>query len=138
LRNPSRVDFVGTHVREPASLAHDAEERPYPKEQFMQKVLIDIFVVPEESRLPFLERSRKVQSFLKTLPGFVEGFLYERKKGESRYNYLTIATWENEEAFENAKAIVAAEFKKQGYDREAAAKKLKIESQRAVYERSPY
>jgi hypothetical protein len=50
LRNPSRVDFVGTHVREPASLAHDAEERPYPKEQFMQKVLIDIFVVPEESR----------------------------------------------------------------------------------------
>jgi hypothetical protein len=42
------------------------------------------------------------------------------------------------EAFENAKAIVAAEFKKQGYDREGAAKKLNIESQRAVYERSPY
>ena len=104
----------------------------------MQKVLIDIFVVPAESRQPFLERSRKVQSFLKTLPGFVEGFLYERKEGESRYNYLTIATWENEERFENAKAIVAAEFKKQDYHREAAAKKLKIESQRAVYERSPY
>jgi heme-degrading monooxygenase HmoA len=102
------------------------------------KVLIDIFVVPEESRQPFLERSRKVQSFLKTLPGFVEGFLYERKEGESRYNCLTIATWESTETLENAKKAVAGEFEKQGYDRVATAKKLNIESQRAVYERSPY
>jgi heme-degrading monooxygenase HmoA len=102
----------------------------------MQKVWIDIFVVPEESKGPFLERSRKVQSFLKTLPGFVEGLLYERKEGESRYNYVTIAAWESAEAFENAKAAVAAEFKKQGFDREATVKKLNIESQRAVYERA--
>jgi heme-degrading monooxygenase HmoA len=40
----------------------------------MQKILIDKFIVPEESRAPFLERAHKVQSLLKTLPGFVEGF----------------------------------------------------------------
>jgi heme-degrading monooxygenase HmoA len=104
----------------------------------MQKVLIDTFVVPEESSAQFLDRARKVQSFLKALPGFVEGFLYENKEGESRYNYMTTAVWENEEAFENAKKAVAAEFKKQGVDPREATKKLNIESVRAVYERSPY
>jgi heme-degrading monooxygenase HmoA len=104
----------------------------------MQKVLIDTFIVPEESKAPFMERARKVQSFLRALPGFVEGFLYEKRDGESRYNYMTTAVWENEEAFENAKKTVATEFKEQGFDPQETRKKLKIESERAVYERSPY
>jgi len=104
----------------------------------MQQVLIDTFIVPEESKAPFLERARKVQSYLKTLPGFVEGFLYEMRDGESRYNYMTTAVWENVEAFENAKRAVATEFKRQGLDPQETRKKLKIEGERAVYERSPY
>jgi microsomal dipeptidase-like Zn-dependent dipeptidase len=32
------------------------------------------------------------------------------------YNFLTIAVWESEEAFENAKAAVALECKQRGYD----------------------
>ena len=104
----------------------------------MQKVLIHKFIVPEESKGPFLERTRKVQSLLKTLPGFVEGFIYEKREGESRYNYMTAAVWENEGAFENAKKAVATEFKKQVFDPREAMKKLKIESERAVYERAPY
>ena len=63
------------------------------KEYTMQKVLIDKFIVPKESKAPFLERTREVQSFLKTLPGFVEGFLYEKRDGERRYNYVTTAVW---------------------------------------------
>ena len=42
----------------------------------METILIDKFVVPETSKASFLESARKVQRFLKTLPGFVEGFLY--------------------------------------------------------------
>jgi len=45
---------------------------------------------------------------------------------------------ENEEASENAKKAVATEFKKQGFDPQETRKKLKIESERTVYERSPY
>ena len=104
----------------------------------MQKILIDKFIVPEESKAPFLERAHKVQSLLKTLPGFVEGFLYAKRDGESRYNYMTTVVWENEEAFENAKKTVATEFEKQGFGLQESRRKLKIESERAVYERSPY
>jgi len=104
----------------------------------MEKVLIDTFIVPEESKAAFLERARKVQRFIRTLPGFVEGFLYEKKDGESRHNFLTIAVWESEEAFENAKAAVALEYKQRGYDPQETVIRLKIERVRSTYERSSY
>ena len=104
----------------------------------MEIVLIDKFIVPEESKSAFLEATRKAQRFLKTLPGFVEGFVYEKTEGESRYNVMTTAVWESEEAFANAKKAAAAEFQKLGFDPQELMKKLKIEIERAVYNRSPY
>src|ERR1700747_2999034 len=104
----------------------------------MEKILIDKFIVPETSKASFLESARKVQSFLKTLPGFVEGFLYEKREGEGRYNFMTTAGWENETAFDNARKSVAAESKRQAVDPEKAMKELRIERERAVYERSHY
>ena len=108
------------------------------KESKMEKVLIDELIVPEESKAAFLEGARKVQSFIRTLPGFVEGFIYEKKDGESPHNFLTTAVWESEEALENAKTAVAVEFKKRGYDPQETAKRLKVVRLRSTYERSPY
>jgi len=51
---------------------------------------------------------------------------------------MTTVVWENEEAFENAKKTVATEFEKQGFGLQETRRKLKIASERAVYERSPY
>jgi heme-degrading monooxygenase HmoA len=104
----------------------------------MERVLIDTFMVPEESKAAFLEGARKAQSFLRTLLGFIEGFLYEKKDGESRYNFLTTAVWESDEAFETAKRAVAVEFHKQGFDPQERTRALKIESVRSIYGRSPY
>lgn len=104
----------------------------------MQKVLIDTFVVPEESKAAFLERARKVQSFLKTLPGFVEGFLYEKTDGQGRYNFVTTAVWESDAAFENARTRTAAEFQKTGFNPQDTQRALRIESERAIFKRAPY
>jgi antibiotic biosynthesis monooxygenase (ABM) superfamily enzyme len=49
----------------------------------METILIDEFVVPEESKAEFLEGARKIQSFIRTLPGFVEGFLCEKRMGRA-------------------------------------------------------
>jgi heme-degrading monooxygenase HmoA len=104
----------------------------------MEFILIDEFVVPEESKAEFLERTRTIQGFIRTLPGFVEGFLHEKKDGESRHNFLTTAVWENEVAFENAKKAVALEHQKQGFNPQETRHRLKIESIRSTYRRSPY
>lgn len=76
----------------------------------MEKILIDKFIGPEESIAAFLSEVRKSASILRTIPGFVEGFIYERKDGRSRHNIVTTAVWQNEEAFENAKKMAMAEF----------------------------
>ena len=104
----------------------------------MQKVLIDTFVVPEESRSMFLERSRHVQAFLRTLPGFVEGFLHEKVEGNGRFNVVTTAVWESDAAYENARNATAEEFQRTGFNPQETIKQLKVEVERAVFRRSPY
>ena len=104
----------------------------------MEIVLIGKFIAPEESKSAFLGATRKVQRFLRALPGFVEGFVYGKTEGESRYNVMTAAVWESEGAFANAKKAAASEFQKLGFNPEELMKKLKIEIERAVYNRSSY
>ncbi len=104
----------------------------------MQKVLIDTFVVPEESKSEFLRQSRRVQAFLRTLPGFVEGFLHEKVDGNGRYNIVTTAVWESDAAYENAKKTTAEEFRRTNFNPQDMMKQLRIEVERAVYRRSPY
>ena len=103
----------------------------------MQKVLIDKFIVPEESKSAFLEDVRKSVSFLKTLP-FIEGFFYEKTDGDSPHNVMTTAVWANEEAFTNARRSATEEVQKLGFHSQETMKRLKVEIERAVYERSPY
>lgn len=104
----------------------------------MQKVLIDTFVVPEESKSTFLDRSRQVQAFLRTLPGFVEGFLHEKVEGNGRFNIVTTAVWESDAAYDNARKATAEELRKMGFNPREMMNQLKIEVERAVFSRSPY
>ena len=104
----------------------------------METVLIDTFIVPEESKARFLEEVHKSASFLRTLPGFVEGYVYEKADGESRRNIVTTAVWKDEEAFQNARKNAAEQFKKIGFNPAEIMKHLKVEIERAVYRRSSY
>jgi heme-degrading monooxygenase HmoA len=104
----------------------------------LEIVLIDTFIVPEESKARFLEEVHKSATFLRTLPGFVKGYVYEKTDGESRHNVVTTAVWKDEAAFENAKKSAAEGFKKIGFNPPEIMKNLKVEIERAVYRRSPY
>ena len=104
----------------------------------MEVVLVDKFIVPEESKAELLQASHESASFLRTLPGFVEGFIYEKSDGPTRYNVMTTAVWANDEAFENAKKAAAAEFQKRGFRPQEIMARLKVEIERAVYRRSSY
>lgn len=104
----------------------------------MQSVLIDTFIVPEESKTALLERTRGIQTFLKTLPGFVEGYVYEKKAGASRHTIITTAVWESKEALESAQKVVAAEYQRQQFNPQEFMQQWKIEIERAIYERFPY
>lgn len=107
-------------------------------EDKLEVVLIDKFIVPEESKQEFLEEVHKSGAFLRTLPGFVEGFVYEKTEGDARHNVVTTAVWKDEVAFQNAKKSAAEGFKKIGFNPQEIMKRLGVEIERAVYRRSPY
>lgn len=104
----------------------------------MEIVLIDRFVVPEDSKAQFLEEVHRSAALIKTLPGFVEGFVYEKAGGGTGNAVVTTAVWKDEETFQNARASAAEEFRKVGFDPAEIMKNLKVEMERAVYRRTPY
>ena len=104
----------------------------------MQVVLIDTFVVPENSKSALVERAKESARFLRTLPGFVEGYIYERTSGDSSHSIVTTAVWEDEAAFENARKSAAAEFQRRGFNPQEIMSKLNVTVQRGIYQRSPY
>jgi len=85
-----------------------------------------------------LEAARKSAAVLKTFAGYVEGYIYQMTAGDSLYNIVTTAVWESESAFENAKKTAMVEFQKIGFNPQENMTKLKVEIDRAVYERSSY
>jgi len=104
----------------------------------VEVVLIDKFIVPEESKVAFLAEVRNSSALLRTLPGFVEGFVYENVHGGSRHNFVTTAVWKDEDAFQNAKKRAAEEFQKIGFNPPEIMKRLKVEMERGIYGHSPY
>jgi heme-degrading monooxygenase HmoA len=95
-------------------------------------VLIDKFIVAEEFKSRFLEEVHKSAAFLRTLPGFVEAFVYEKMDGESRHNIMTTAVWKDEEAFQATKKAAASEFQRIGFNPQEIMKTLRVEIERAT------
>ncbi len=104
----------------------------------MEKVLIDRFTVPAEARNEFVETSNRAQSIVKTLPGFVEGYLFEQSSGDSHHNFITIAVWESEAAYDSARAVVPTEYQKHGFYPQETLQRLQVAVIRSVYDRKPY
>ena len=103
----------------------------------MEIVLIDRFAVPKESMPEFLQAVHHSSSFLRTLPGFVEGFVFQNTDG-GRQNVITTAVWADEDSFQNARKAAAVEFQKRGFNPPEIMKRLGVELERGVFSRSPY
>jgi heme-degrading monooxygenase HmoA len=104
----------------------------------MQKVLIDRFIVPEENKTAFLDAVRESARFIRTVPGFIEGFVYEKTDGASPQNVVTTAVWESAEAYESARQVVLAEFQRRGFNPPEIMARLNIQMDRSVYHRTSY
>ncbi|WP_164879140.1 antibiotic biosynthesis monooxygenase [Flavobacterium cerinum] len=94
---------------------------------------IDTFTIPENAHESFINRMNKNRELLKTIPGFIEDHAYVKTVGESRFNYITIAIWENEEAISNAKKAVEAYYRNENFNLQEFIKQNGIIMERALY-----
>jgi predicted ester cyclase/heme-degrading monooxygenase HmoA len=94
---------------------------------------IDKFFVPAAAIDEFHERMQINRDIIKKLPGFIEDAVYEYKDNDGNLICVTVALWQNNDALNNAKEVVQAEYKKQGIDAPAMFKRLNITIDRGVY-----
>jgi heme-degrading monooxygenase HmoA len=87
---------------------------------------VDKFLVPDASREEHMVGVRRTHDHLKTLPGFMQDLLIEKRAGPDHYNLMTIVEWESEEAFQNAIVAMKAWQAGLGIDREGRWKRLGI------------
>jgi heme-degrading monooxygenase HmoA len=98
-----------------------------------QLILIDQFTVPLQSREQFLERMRINRNFIRNLPGFIQDMAFEQTEENGQYRCITLATWENKEAFAQAKQAVADMYQKQGFNLPEMLSRLEIQMDRGIY-----
>ena len=104
----------------------------------MEIVVIDQFVVPPDAMAELLETSRKAQKVLKTRPGLLEGFVYEKRDGDGRNNAITPLVWQNEDAYRNARTAMADTLQSFSPNPQAVMRKLGIQIERGSFERTPF
>jgi heme-degrading monooxygenase HmoA len=80
-----------------------------------------------------LEIAHSTHQLLRTLPGFVEDFFLEQTDGGATSNFLTIAVWENRQAFDSARTIVHERYREIGFHPAELHRRLGIEADLAVY-----
>jgi hypothetical protein len=103
------------------------------KSESMKQIFIDKFIVPEKSKQEFLKRVSINRNIIKQLNGFVKDDAYERTDDKGNLIYMTIAVWENETVLKEAKEIVQASYKKEGFDIAEMFTRLNITMERNIY-----
>ncbi|HEY7887429.1 MAG TPA: antibiotic biosynthesis monooxygenase [Steroidobacteraceae bacterium] len=104
----------------------------------MEIILIDQFTVQQSAAREFLEHVHFSARIVKTRPGFVEGYVYQRSLDDGQVNVITTAVWASESAMQEARKSIAAEFSSIGFDPPGIMQRLGVQMQRATYQRSPY
>ena len=104
----------------------------------MEIVVIDQFVVPPDAMSEFIETSRKVQNVLRTLPGFVAGFVDRRRDGDGRHNVITTVVWQNEATYQSARKAMAVALESLVPSPQAVMKKLVVQAELGVFERAAF
>jgi heme-degrading monooxygenase HmoA len=77
----------------------------------MAVTLINVFSVPKGKEDEFVRWWEEVKASITKQPGFISGRFHKSLKPDSRYNFINVALWENEEIYWKAYEKSAAPMK---------------------------
>ena len=81
----------------------------------MPVTLINVFSVPKGKEDEFVKWWQDVKANITKQPGFISGKFHKSIKPESRFNFINVAIWENDDLYWKA------------YEKSAAPMKSKLE-----------
>ncbi len=82
----------------------------------MAVTLINVFSVPKGKEDEFVKWWQDVKANITTQPGFISGKFHTSLKPDSKFNFINVAMWENEDLYWKA------------YEKSAAPMKSKLEN----------
>jgi heme-degrading monooxygenase HmoA len=86
----------------------------------MAVTLINVFSVPKGKEDEFVRWWEDVKASITKQPGFISGKFHKSLKPDSRYNFINVALWENEEiywkAYEKSAAPVKGKLQEMGVE----------------------
>jgi heme-degrading monooxygenase HmoA len=94
---------------------------------------VDKFAVPPEAREEFLGRVRTTHEFLRTLPGFIRGYVLEQSSGPGEFNIVTFVEWQSQQAVDNAVSAVAALHRRMNFNPRENVARLGIKADLGFY-----
>ncbi len=92
----------------------------------MTVTLINVFTVPKDKEDAFVAWWKRVKSDITAQPGFISGKFHKILKAESRYNFINVALWDNEEVYWKA-------YEKSVEPVKAALQQMGVEMTPALY-----
>jgi len=100
----------------------------------MKKVFIDKIVIPQNAIEQVMERLNYNTEFLQKQPGLIENMHYERPDEQGNLVIVTVATWENASAVEQARAAVQEDYQRMGINLTEKLKEWGVTMDRGLYE----
>lgn len=94
---------------------------------------VDKFIVPAAAREEFLGKVMMTHKLLEAQEGFIDHRVLEQVSGPGKFNFVTIAEWENTEVVERARAAVTAAHKDANFDPQEMFSRLGIRADIGSY-----
>lgn len=98
-----------------------------------EHVVIDRFTVPKVAMPDFKNRIELSMRIVRKQAGFVKHDAYEQIGHEESSTYITIVTWDSQEALENSMPRVQAEYDELSFDPSKTMETLQITLDRGIY-----
>lgn len=96
---------------------------------------VDKFAVPGNAREEFIGRVQAAHKVLRTIPGFLQDFVFEQFEGPGKFNVVTIVEWDGAESMEKAKAAIAARYKEMNFNPQEFLERSGIKADIGSYKR---
>jgi heme-degrading monooxygenase HmoA len=93
----------------------------------MPVTLINVFTVPEDREEEFVKWWKSVKETITKQEGFISGKFHKAIKSDSRYNYINVALWEDEDVYWKA-------YEKSVSPMKAKLGELQVEMTPALYQ----
>jgi hypothetical protein len=107
------------------------------KKSMESKIVVGKIEVPGTSIEAFRKQVHVTPNYLKKLPGFVSGEMYEMIDDSGVLHVLSVTTWVDDASYKNAQQRLAEYYKEINFDRMAFREKLNITADYALYIQSP-